>query len=175
MEECKIYVLKDPRTKEVKYVGRTSNSLNGRLCKHINEAEKYDASKNNKKLEWISELLSIGCKPIIKQVECVSVKESAEKELQWIAYYKSKSCKLVNLSGTVHTDKLIVKNKNKSEIKEVTRGMWGGRKPLDDKKRKILLSISPEQGVVDAIGGMEKAKEIAFAAIEREYFKINKS
>lgn len=47
-----------------------------------------------------------------------------------------------------------------------------GRKPLSPEKRRTTLQIFPEQGVVDAIGGMEKAKEIAFAAIERAYSKI---
>lgn len=43
-----------------------------------------------------------------------------------------------------------------------------GRKPVEDKK--VTVSIYPQKSRVDRLG-MEKIKEIAIAAIEKEYKK----
>ena len=48
--EIKIYGLLDPRTNNIRYVGKTSRSLNERLSAHL----RSNQGKNNHKHNWIS-------------------------------------------------------------------------------------------------------------------------
>ena len=56
-----IYVLKDPETMQVRYVGKTVNSLIARLGQHI-----YDSKKSkNHRAYWIKKIIDSGKMPII--------------------------------------------------------------------------------------------------------------
>ena len=50
-----IYVLIDPTTKEVRYVGATSRTLNQRLSAHLTDARK---NRGTYKVNWINSLLA---------------------------------------------------------------------------------------------------------------------
>ena len=67
-----IYKLVDPRTSEVRYVGKTTN-LKYRLTNHISEAKKrYKRDgkyiRETEKMQWIKSLLKLQLKPILKIV-----------------------------------------------------------------------------------------------------------
>lgn len=64
MVETFFYLLKDPRTNEIKYVGRTTRP-DSRLTKHISEAKSYNKSK---KEQWIVSLLRKNLKPIFQVI-----------------------------------------------------------------------------------------------------------
>jgi len=86
MEKLKIYTLTDPKTLEVRYVGKTKQTVEERLNDHIfcRNARK---SKNIEKDEWINRLLSENLKPIVKQVDCKFVKNPFEEyvlEAEWV-------------------------------------------------------------------------------------------
>lgn len=85
-----IYVLKDPETGEVRYVGKTKLTLEQRLKGHINEKNK------NYKCNWIKSLKAKDLVPIIESIERVSDETWAEREVYWIQYYKELDAKLVN-------------------------------------------------------------------------------
>lgn len=53
--ETLIYVLKDPDTNEIRYVGKTIKPLDSRLANHIYHAKK--PKHRNKRLNWIRSLL----------------------------------------------------------------------------------------------------------------------
>lgn len=61
-----IYVLCDPNTCKVRYIGRTRNHLEIRLAQHIIKA-KYSKKPNHNQL-WIQKLIKIGKIPIIKKL-----------------------------------------------------------------------------------------------------------
>lgn len=61
-----IYVLCDPITCKVRYIGRTRNDIEIRLAQHIVKA-KHSKKPNHNQL-WIQKLLRIGKKPIIKKL-----------------------------------------------------------------------------------------------------------
>lgn len=86
-----IYVLKDPRTNEIRYVGKTvKKDLNKRLiehCAHQNRTHKYF---------WISQLKSEGLKPIIESIEKCTDLDWQEREIYWIQYYKDLNYNLTN-------------------------------------------------------------------------------
>lgn len=88
----KIYVLKDPDSKEVRYVGKTVQSLIARLGQHI-----YDAkSKKNHRAYWIQKLVDGGKLPLIEEIDSCSWKDSSDLETFYIAKYKSEGANLVN-------------------------------------------------------------------------------
>ena len=85
----KIYKLLDPKTKEIKYIGKTINSLETRLIGHMTQLI-LSNPRFSEKNEWISSLLKEGYCPIIELIELVNEKQSKEKEKYWINYYRIK-------------------------------------------------------------------------------------
>lgn len=64
--KVKIYVLVDPITLKVRYIGRTKGTLKKRLAEHLCKAKKnYD---NSHKANWIRGLLKMNSKPFIRQI-----------------------------------------------------------------------------------------------------------
>ena len=89
----KIYILKCPKTKEIKYVGLTRVSLEHRLHLHLKENVKGLTYKTN----WIKSLKQQNLKPIIEEIDSSSnLEELCKKEIYWIQYYLQKGCKLTN-------------------------------------------------------------------------------
>ena len=83
MKEVKIYKLIDPRNGNIRYVGKTINSLKYRLYKHI-----YDKPLHNTyKFNWIQSLKILGLKPEIELIEICDDSNWRERERYWIAYY----------------------------------------------------------------------------------------
>jgi len=96
-EKTKIYVLIEPITLKIRYIGITCTNLNKRLDGHLHEA-KYKPECNRHKSNWILKMLRMGCKPIIRQIaELNSRKEAEELETLLITKYITKH-NLVNIS-----------------------------------------------------------------------------
>lgn len=95
----KIYILKNPITGEVFYVGQTMQDLQTRLSGHIGET-----GANREKIHYIKEIIEQGQRPTIHEVEtihttCYIDKASVhERENYWIKYYKGIGCKLLNVA-----------------------------------------------------------------------------
>lgn len=113
----KIYVLIDPRTNLVRYVGATSQSLKRRLTGHIGDLKLKKA--NTYKINWIRELQSLSLKPIIKLIE--ETEDWVIREKFWYDYYKSKS--LTNSrdggSGVFKKDADSIARSSQAKFKEV--------------------------------------------------------
>lgn len=90
----KIYVLKDPTTNEIKYVGQTSLTLYRRLTRHVSES--LTKKEETPKRKWIKELIQKELCPIIELVEVT--KFPNERELYWIKKYKSTILNLEDLT-----------------------------------------------------------------------------
>lgn len=89
-----IYVLIDPITKRVKYVGRTTMTLKSRLNAHINEKRSY----NGLKLYWIRRISNKGLIPIISQIEQCTIEKASECETKWIHHYEDSGEYLFNIN-----------------------------------------------------------------------------
>lgn len=88
LSDCKIYTLHDPQTMAVRYVGKTSKTLEDRLAGHLKD--KCKCHRTN----WIKSLTE---KPIIRLVETVDESEWRERETFWIKHFRdSLGCDLVN-------------------------------------------------------------------------------
>lgn len=92
MKTVSIYQLKHPITLEIRYVGKTIESLNKRLEKHI-----YNRMNNSKVNKWCKKLKDLGLKPLIELIEVCSEENWQEREIYWIAFYK-KEGNLLNIA-----------------------------------------------------------------------------
>ncbi len=92
MKTVIIYILIDPETNEVRYVGKTTN-LKKRLNRHLNESKK---STSSHKKAWIKGLLKKGLEPQIQIIDEVKGDEWRFWEKYWIEQMKSWEFNLTN-------------------------------------------------------------------------------
>jgi hypothetical protein len=91
-----IYVLKHPRTGEVRYVGFTSCAAKLRLRWHVKSA--FGGRQKTPNICWIRSLRSKGLKPVMEIIESGSGEGWQEAERRWIAHYKATGVRLLNMT-----------------------------------------------------------------------------
>jgi len=74
-----LYVLKDPFTKKIRYVGATKNPKQ-RFYQHIKDAKKIKKTKKTKKQKWILSLLEKGLEPLIDIIKKIEEDVNAREE-----------------------------------------------------------------------------------------------
>lgn len=89
-----IYGLIDPRTNQIKYIGKSDNPKK-RLKEHISESRKKNKF-GTKKENWINKLFSLNLKPKLKIINKVKFEEYNYWEEFYIKEYKNKGAKLLN-------------------------------------------------------------------------------
>jgi len=113
-----IYVLLDPRTNEIRYLGKT-NDTKERLYGHI-----YEKGKLGHKYKWIQQLKKNGLKPIIEVLDIVPKEEEEFWEKHYISLLKSWGIRLTNFTDGGNNppvvrffgkDNVFVKNKKVRE------------------------------------------------------------
>jgi hypothetical protein len=88
-----IYVLKDPITNRIRYVGKT-NDIPNRKHKHIKDAK--NGNGKNHRIYWLRSLLERGLRPILEVIDRVLVSEWKEKEQFYIKKYQDEGEDLTN-------------------------------------------------------------------------------
>lgn len=87
-----IYILSDPKTNEVRYVGRTiQKNPKDRLSAHISQVRKNRKTCHCQ--SWIKSLLDKNLKPIFTIIEETN---DFNRESYWINYYINNKCNLTN-------------------------------------------------------------------------------
>jgi hypothetical protein len=86
-----IYALCDPKTKEVRYVGKADNP-NCRYVQHLSD------NGRTWKANWVKKLKLNGLRPSLKILEEVHEDEWELKERDWIAHYRRLGARLTNLT-----------------------------------------------------------------------------
>lgn len=160
MNSVYIYVLIDPRTDEVRYVGKTIQKLNERLKCHCNEKEK--SHKNN----WIAELKKHKLKPIIKTIETCNDEDWPEREKYWIGFYKDSGCKMTNshvggMGGHIVNDD--VRNKLRN-IAILERDM---RRERTRKHNSIKIKCVNTEEIFDSLSALASHLGMLPASISR--------
>lgn len=111
-----IYGLIDPRTAQLRYVGKTGKTLLSRLKTHLKDSRR----KTDHKCRWIASVVRDGLVPEIFEIESVSG-AGDEEEIHHIAQFRSLGCALVNYAPggrgvTAHTEQ------TKKKIGDANRG-----------------------------------------------------
>lgn len=89
-----IYVLIDPDTNMVRYVGKADNPIK-RLSEHIRKSKYSNTHKNN----WIISLIKKNLKPIIEIIDVVSTDDWGFWEQYWIDQFKCWGFNLTNIAN----------------------------------------------------------------------------
>ena len=87
---ARIYVLSDPRTGEIRYVGWTSKPLESRLRQHVRERSSCH------RVWWIRSLQREGLSPTIQLLQTVPDSDWNQAEVYWISFFRSLGYRLVN-------------------------------------------------------------------------------
>jgi len=194
LKEYILYVLIDPSTNEIRYVGQTSMKLHRRLACHISKREK------TYKKDWINSLLIKNLKPIIQEVyKFYSQDEVNIAEINLINEYKNKGIRLTNLvaGGNVTTGyKFTEKQKEKmrgrkphnlgkvlsaEQKKEISNSLKEffkenpkkGISQTSESKRKIGDKNSKKTALIDDLGNIIKTFESATAAANEFNLRVN--
>ncbi len=149
-----IYVLLDPATKEIRYVGKTTKSLNSRLKSHMREA-KVNKNKHHRSC-W---LRSLNKAPLIKSIfECADDVDGyfgSIVEQKIIKQFKAKGFRLTNSTdggegkpgckASIETKKKLSNaakgRKQTSEwIYKRTTKVWTGKQHTPEAKAKMSLA-----------------------------------
>lgn len=95
-----LYILRDPRDDQVRYVGVTARSLAARLTAHIHDAIRCSPACRRAKRQWLAELHGLGLAPVI---EALGIVEPGHGELicrleeATMAHYRSIGAPLLNV------------------------------------------------------------------------------
>lgn len=103
-----IYVLLDPRTDKVRYVGRAINPAM-RLSSHLS-FPKWDDTMPKQK--WLRELVILGLRPRMFVFETVAERQSINRERHWILFYRAKGEADCNCHATASEEKYQKSKKN---------------------------------------------------------------
>lgn len=125
-----IYILKQPITGEVRYVGKADDPEE-RLKKHIWNCNQNNCHKNN----WIRALKTKLLKPTLEIIEECEKTKWVEREKYWILFYKNKGANLVNSTdggeGIINATK---------EVREKILKSLLGRTHTEETKTKMSKS-----------------------------------
>ncbi len=88
-----IYILKNPNTNEIRYVGQT-NDIKRRLNRHIQNSRSIKDSRHVS--NWIR---SLNHRPVLEIIETCEYTLRNEREQYWIDYYRALNCDLCNHSN----------------------------------------------------------------------------
>ena len=90
----KIYKLIDPISLEIRYIGRTKETLKRRLSKHVRDSKIQKSHKSN----WVQFLLKNNLKPLIEIIEAdiKNLEEANKLEMYYIKLYKEEGYNLTN-------------------------------------------------------------------------------
>lgn len=128
-----IYGMIDPRTNQLRYVGKTERSLEARLCGHIND------KSSTYRGAWVRAVVKSGVIPDIFLIESVAYEFWCEAEQFWIAYFRAIGAKLVNASiGGV--GQAGIKNTISMRLKK-SNGMKGLKKSEEHKRKLALANV----------------------------------
>jgi group I intron endonuclease len=151
-----IYGLECPIEGKIRYIGKTVDPEN-RLSKHIHESCRNRTHKD----KWLSKLLQQNLRPKLVILEEVPEELSSEREIYWIAKYKSMGFKLTNGTpggdgaplGFKHTEEA------KRKIAEAGRGRkYPNRPPLSiDARKKISKANLGRKNSQESIEKMREA------------------
>lgn len=165
----KIYILRDPHTNSIRYVGQTVRGLKDRFLEHINNSKKH--KENTYKAKWIKKLLRNNLYPKIELLKTYNTADECNKaEIYYIDLFKKMGCKLTNITlgganglngfrGHVFTDE------HRRNLSKALMGrknpMYGKKQSAETIRKRMLKTITPERNkrIGDAHRGMKRTEQ----------------
>jgi hypothetical protein len=136
-----VYVLIDPITGFIRYVGQTQDAYH-RIFSHITDAKNRDKTHRG---SWIKSLLNKGLKPILEVIQCASLEEIDFWECHYISLYKSWGFDLTNyeLGGNKNKKYSL---EHRKRLSEIHTGTFTGidshnAKPFAQFSKGILIGV----------------------------------
>lgn len=143
-----IYAVCHPITHELRYVGKTFDTVKGRLSAHIN-------SKGNSHREnWFKSLRKDKLIPVAHLIEVVPKGEDwGAAEIFWIAYYKSLGARLVNSTeggegcrftgkALEHQRKIVSERNRSPEQRAAVSAKLKGREITQEQREQISKTLT---------------------------------
>ena len=162
MEYTNIYVLEDPNTEQIRYVGK-SNDPEKRLDNHLNPAKKHTTHKWN----WLKKLKKNGQKPNLKIIDKVPIKEWQFWERYWIEQFRQWGFHLTNYmgggQGTTFANQTSFKkghvpwNKGKNHSENVKKKISTSLEGNSCKPKKKVVQLDKQENVIEIYDSMTKA------------------
>ena len=131
-----IYALKDPNSGDIKYVGKTQDTVE-RLKKHIRDARR-DSRKHTPVYQWVNSLVAMGQQPVIEVIEMCSKSCWQESEVRAIAKHRAEGSLLNVAKGG---DEPFC-----SKEQRAVNGRNNARKVHDDPRRKEIWRLKQALG-----------------------------
>lgn len=153
-----IYSLIDPRNNLERYIGQTSN-LRIRYRDHL----KGNRYRKTHTTNWIQELLNIGLKPIMVEIDQCKIEDIDITEQGYIRLYKNLGCNLTNHSIGGNSS-LGCKHSLESRLKRSLRqkGKSNGFSEEGMKSKKIkhseYLKLNPKQRIDNIMSKEDRYK-----------------
>lgn len=131
---CQIYALVDPRTLRIRYIGKTTKTLDERLRGHVYNAIKREGTTHRDR--WIQSLHTAGLAPEVVLVDSGVWDTSTfnEREIYWIAFYRAQNTRLTNMTeggDGRHSYQA------SEETKEKMRGFWANKMQDNDYAQRV--------------------------------------
>ena len=149
LERWFIYVLRDPISADVRYVGKTWN-ITGRLCDHLKNAKRGRFYSER----WIAGLLKCGRRPTLEVIDAGRGDGHAAAERAWIAEHRRRGARLTNITDGGEGVDGLKHSKETLEKIAATRRSWSPERraehsavmsaaksnPHDETRRKLAAA-----------------------------------
>lgn len=132
-----IYVLRDPVTGDVRYVGRANDSKQ-RFFVHLSRAK--PDGRMNRCATWIRSLVRRGLRPALEVIETTPGSQWSEREQFWIAEFLRQGAKLTNENSGGYGP-WIVSASTREKLSKACKGNKGRRGQSYSPQERALLSL----------------------------------
>lgn len=173
----RIYTLKCPISNNIRYVGKTVESLERRLNKHVSKTQTVGIF--NHKTNWVNSLLSKGVKPIIELLDEVPESDWHRIEKYWISQMRFWGFDLVNTcDGGQGPAGRVLSNETRYKISQSLMGHAVSEETRHKKRLKKLgsvMSISAREKISKIHKGrkrpIETGRKISQALLGKKHSK----
>lgn len=130
MDTTFIYVLKDPETEEIRYVGK-SDDPKKRFYRHLKDGR----IENYHRASWIKSLALRGLRPVLSILDEVLKTEWPSLECAYIEFFREQGCDLVNATAGGEAGPSRAGRKSTLETRaKQSAALAGAKHPLFGKK-----------------------------------------
>lgn len=138
MKTAIIYSLSCPITKEIRYIGKSTN-LDNRLRDHLSRSKRLITHKD----KWINFLLSKNLKPVLEIIDIIEEENWKFWEQHYISLFKSWNFNLTN--GTNGGDGGSFKKHTDISKLKMSLSRKGKKRKLFSEETKLKMSISAKK------------------------------